>query len=725
MNNMRRPELDEHTENDTLNMENCNQHCRQTPKIEGVDSAKLHTDESANWQYLNAGVILHDRYRVNSVIGQGGFGITYDGTDLNLDMHIAIKEYFPKHIASRYNIYSKNVTYSSENVSLYEHGMRNFLKEARNMAKFTGQENFVCVSDYFSENGTAYIIMEYVPGKNLKNFLEEHGLLTLDEVMRIINPVMNAVEVIHERNMIHRDISPSNIMILPDGKVKLLDFGAVREVSAETQSLSTMSSVYKYGYSPIEQQTRDMKQGTYSDVYALCATIYKMLTGITPPSPFARLSGEEILLPPSQVGVQISSSQEETLMEGLAIYGNDRIQTVGELRNGLFSAHSTYALKSELAHKFPLKRIVFIMFFVSACILAVVQIIKAVNTKKKEVFNDYEMSDEQTDIPSDAIAFNGHSYYLYVPDSGTWDRVLRNCAANGGYPAVINNKEENEFLFKYMKGMGIESAFIGYTDIDEEGTWKWVYGKESDFQDWGTNARGQQQPNHENRNEDWALFDTRMLNGHWNDSEYGRSTFAFFCEWDTSTSPSIDETSSETMTNEENSISKEKDGTIKAQKEVEEENSSHIPFKFPDGTVEYRGHHYFIYNDNRGSWENAAERCVARGGYMAVINDSEENEFLYKYMLSMDFDGAFFGLVRDDSKNWRYLGGDTSDFEDWGENSKGIKEPNDQDGQSKYVSMNIHMNNGHWDDVEYGKQVYTPEGMPYKNLYTYICEWDK
>ena len=584
MNNMRRPELDEHTENDTLNMENCNQHCRQTPKIEGVDSAKLHTDDSANWQYLNAGVILHDRYRVNSVIGQGGFGITYDGTDLNLDMHIAIKEYFPKHIASRYNIYSKNVTYSSENASLYEHGMRNFLKEARNMAKFTGQENFVYVSDYFSENGTAYIIMEYVPGKNLKNFLEEHGLLTLDEVMRIINPVMNAVEVIHERNMIHRDISPSNIMILPDGKVKLLDFGAVREVSAETQSLSTMSSVYKYGYSPIEQQTRDMKQGTYSDVYALCATIYKMLTGITPPSPFARLSGEEILLPPSQVGVQISSSQEETLMEGLAIYGNDRIQTVGELRNGLFSAHSTYALKSELAHKFPLKRIVFIMFFVSACILAVVQIIKAVNTKKKEVFNDYEMSDEQTDIPLDAIAFNGH---------------------------------------------------------------------------------------------------------------------------------------------EEDSISKEKDGTIKAQKEVEEENSSHIPFKFPDGTVEYRGHHYFIYNDNRGSWENAAERCVARGGYMAVINDSEENEFLYKYMLSMDFDGAFFGLVRDDSKNWRYLGGDTSDFEDWGENSKGIKEPNDQDGQSKYASMNIHMNNGHWDDVEYGKQVYTPEGMPYKNLYTYICEWDK
>ncbi len=537
-------------------------------------TVKLDIDDSTIQQYLETGVVLHDRYRINSVIGQGGFGITYDGTDLNLDMHIAIKEYFPKPFASRYNNYSKGVSCSADTVSLYKRGMDNFLKEARNMAKFAGQENFVYVSDYFSENGTAYIIMEFVPGQNLKHYLDNHGRLPITEVLKLTIPVMDALEKIHERDLIHRDISPSNIMILPDGKVKLLDFGAVREMSVETQSLSTMSSVYKYGYSPIEQQTRDMKQGTYSDVYALCATIYKMLTGIIPPSPFARLSGDEILLPPSQVGVTISPSQEETLMEGLAIYGADRIQTIGELRKGLYETYDVADLKTESYHKNKAKSRIFRIVLLFSVVLSIIILSKAINPSNKE-------------------------------------------------------------------------------------------------------------------------------------------------------DPHISETIDEAMTTEEHTSSTEEEATIQKQKaEQEGQDSSKLPFKYPDGAVEYKGHHYYIYNDNRGSWENAAERCVARGGYMAVINDSEENEFLYKYLLSMDFDTAYFGLIRDESKNWRYLGGDTSDFRDWGVNSKGIKEPNDEEGPSKYACINIHMNSGHWDDVEYGKQVYTPEGMPYKNLYTYICEWD-
>ncbi len=702
----------------------------------GTNTVILVNIDPANQQYLEAGVILHGKYRINGVIGQGGFGITYDGTDLNLDMHIAIKEYFPKPIASRYNRHSNDVSCSADTVSLYERGMEYFLKEARNMAKFAGQENFVYVSDYFSENGTAYIIMEFVPGQNLSHYLEEHGRLSITEVITLSIPIMNALEKIHEKQLIHRDISPSNIMILPDGKVKLLDFGAVREISIETQSLSTMSSVYKYGYSPIEQQTRDMKQGPYSDVYALCATIYKMLTGIIPPSPIARLSGDEILLPPSQLGVHISPSQEESLMEGLAIYGADRIQTIGELRSGLCGTYSTSDFKQESPHNNTVKSSVYKLFAAFAVILSVVILINAVKPIKKETSLHSEIIEgqakkssngvEPAEIPSNAVIFNDHSYYLYIPDSGTWDRVLTNCASKGGYPAVINSKEENEFLLKYMKERGEEKAFFGYTDIDEEGVWKWADGKDSDYEDWGVNAGGNQQPDQENKDENWAQLDTQMLNGHWNDSEYGKGTYAYICEWDISPVSSILAPSSEgTTTAEEYSLNKEDDTLLDQNEEQGGSDSSQLPFKYPDGTVEYKGHHYYIYNDNRSSWENAAERCVARGGYMAVINDSEENEFLYKYMISMDFDGAFFGLVRDDSKNWRYLGGDTSDFVDWGVNSKGIKEPNDDDGPSKYASLNIHMNNGHWDDVEYGKQVYTPEGMPYKNLYTYICEWNK
>ena len=566
---MRRQESDGNIENIRKNEEKTDQQDRQVRRSEGKETVIVNNN-SEYQEYLDTGVILKGKYRINGVIGKGGFGITYDGTDLNLDMHVAIKEYFPRSIASRNGAYSKNVTYRSDTALLYEQGLKNFLNEARNMAKFTGQENFVYVFDYFSENNTAYIIMEFVPGQNLKHFLEKDRRLSIGEVKRIMLPVMNAVEMIHSKHLIHRDISPSNIMLVPDGKVKLLDFGAAREVSFETQYMSTMSSVYKYGYSPIEQQTRDMKQGTYSDVYALSATIYRMLTGIVPPSPFARLSGSETLLLPSQMGVDLSTLQEETLMDGLAIYGQDRIQTVGELKKDLFGIYDTPIAERESGRRRSGK-----------------PVLQRPVLKGKHI------------IIGCLVCF-----FIIVP-------------------LII----------------GVTAYLIHF--------------------------RAPALPGIQNQNINNAAADS-----------------------------------------------------------TEEENDR-ILYEYPQGTVEYKGHHYYIYNDSASSWENAAERCVVRGGYLAVINDSKENEYLYKYMLSMGFDVAFFGLVRDKLGNWGYLGGDTSDYRNWGVNSKGISQPNDPDGPSQYAAMSIYMKNGHWGDVEYGKRVFTPDGVPYKNRYTYICEWDR
>ena len=292
-------------------------------------------DGSDNSFYLEPGTILHAQYRINSVIGQGGFGITYDGTDLKLDMHVAIKEYFPNPMANRQTTVSLEVTCNAGTKGLYEKGMKNFLDEAKNMAKYAGEENFVSVHDYFAENNTAYIVMEFVEGQNLKQYMQRYGRLPIETAMVIIMPVMNALEKIHSRGMIHRDISPSNIMILPDGRVRLLDFGAAKEVSLETANMTTMSSVFKYGYSPIEQLTHGMKQGPYTDIYALCATIYEMLTGTTPPSPFQRAYEGQALIPPSALGVKISPVQEAALVKGLEVNGADRIQTISELRDGL------------------------------------------------------------------------------------------------------------------------------------------------------------------------------------------------------------------------------------------------------------------------------------------------------------------------------------------------------------------------------------------------------
>ena len=149
------------------------------------------SDGESNPIYLRPGTVLRMKYRINGVIGQGGFGITYDGTDIKLNMHVAIKEYFPNTMANRHATISLDVSCSDNTRGLYEQGMKNFLKEAQNMAKYAGEDNFVAVHDFFPENNTAYIIMEFVEGQNLKQYLQQHGRLTMNETMPIILPVMN------------------------------------------------------------------------------------------------------------------------------------------------------------------------------------------------------------------------------------------------------------------------------------------------------------------------------------------------------------------------------------------------------------------------------------------------------------------------------------------------------------------------------------------------------
>ena len=146
----------------------------------------------------------------------------------------------------------------------------------------------------------------------------------------------------------------------------------------------------------------------------------------------------------------------------------------------------------------------------------------------------------------------------------------------------------------------------------------------------------------------------------------------------------------------------------------------------PENALSYRGHHYYIYNDVKTNWETAASNCRDRGGYMAVINDEEENETLYKYMTAMGYDQAFFGLIYSNTNDdWVYLDGDTSDFRDWGYNSEGVAEPNNAEGWEYHVEIDANMQDGHWNDAKFGTKTYTPDGDAYKNLYTYICEWDR
>ena len=148
-------------------------------------------------------------------------------------------------------------------------------------------------------------------------------------------------------------------------------------------------------------------------------------------------------------------------------------------------------------------------------------------------------------------------------------------------------------------------------------------------------------------------------------------------------------------------------------------------FIIPSGALSYNGHHYYIYEDVRGSWYDAMDACTDREGYLAVINDWEENEALYNYMINRGFDQAYFGITDEDNEGeWVYKRGDESTFTDWGTNSVGTVEPNNADGGESHAMLDVNMHNGHWNDAQYGRKIYTPDGESYKDRYAYICEWD-
>ena len=286
--------------------------------------------------------IVSGKYLVGRVLGEGGFGITYIGFDLNLELRVAIKEYFPSGMVTRQVTGdTRSVTpFTGEAGEQYKKGLERFVGEAKILAKFYALPGIVSVKDYFRENGTAYIVMEYVDGVTLKQTLKNRGgRLPVEETLSIVTPVMDSLAQVHEAGLIHRDISPDNIMLTERG-AKLIDFGAAREyASAEDRSRSV---IFKMGYAPYEQYQSRGEQGPWTDVYALCATIYKCITGETPPEALERI-GEDTLLAPSRFGISILPQVEAALLKGLAVMKKDRYQEIPQLARALRGASEPYA----------------------------------------------------------------------------------------------------------------------------------------------------------------------------------------------------------------------------------------------------------------------------------------------------------------------------------------------------------------------------------------------
>ena len=285
---------------------------------------------------LAPGRILAGRYILGRVLGQGGFGITYLAWDARDKVRVAIKEFFPDSLVMRQPDTTRVALLTGDREENFRFGKEQFLAEAKTLAQFVDNPNIVSVYSYFEENGTAYFAMEYVEGESLKSYLKEkEGRLSWEETVQLLVPVMDALQAVHDKGIIHRDVKPDNIFITKDGHTKLLDFGSARySLGDRSRSLDVVLTA---GYAPKEQYARHSRQGPYTDVYSLAACFYACITGIVPTESVERTEDDDLPLPSAR-GAKLPAYAEDAILKGLSIKAENRWQTMADFKANLLSA---------------------------------------------------------------------------------------------------------------------------------------------------------------------------------------------------------------------------------------------------------------------------------------------------------------------------------------------------------------------------------------------------
>jgi len=284
--------------------------------------------------HLYAGVTLSGRYIIGTVTGFGGFGTIYKAWDSQLSTIVAIKEFYPAGLVSRVPGTKEVVIFSGDKKDSYLQAKQRFLSEARNLAMFNKNPSIVNVYNFFEENNTAYIVMEYLDGVSLRDYMaNKGGKLPVDEALEIVRHVMDALIAIHAKGIIHRDIHPGNIFITANNRIKLLDFGAARLSTGEDEA--TLTVVVTQGYASPEQYRTKSKQGPYTDIYGLGATLYKMITGVVPEEALDRQVKDK-QKKPSEMGADVSENLNKAIMKAMALKAEIRFQNVAAFRDAVF-----------------------------------------------------------------------------------------------------------------------------------------------------------------------------------------------------------------------------------------------------------------------------------------------------------------------------------------------------------------------------------------------------
>lgn len=402
---------------------------------------------------LYAGTVLQNRYIVGEVLGFGGFGITYKAYDTKLERVIAIKEYYPSGLVYRTPGTKDVVVFKGKRFKDYANGLTRFLDEARNATKFINNPNIIDIMEFFEENGTAYFVMELLVGLPLDKFLAQcGGKLDPNAAITIVSSVGLALQDIHKEGYIHRDIAPDNIYICDNGKVKLFDFGAARFSAEEDKNLTV---VLKPGYAPVEQYETVNKQGPWTDVYALGATLYRMVTGIKPDESTNRKTAD-IVEQPYTLDPEISVNLSNAIMRAMAIEKHLRYQTVKEFVDAIKSEKKVISVEAVKKRR---KTFRWVGIAGSLAIIATGALI---------FYHNWNNQKEEATLPDAEIDF----WYIAEPDT---EKGMEQVVADfvEMYPNVTINtyvfseEEYSEELAKAMKEDRLPAIFE-CTGLDEK-----------------------------------------------------------------------------------------------------------------------------------------------------------------------------------------------------------------------------------------------------------------
>lgn len=414
--------------------------------------------------YLHPGTCLVERYILGEAVGAGGFGIIYKAWDTKLETVVAVKEFFAGRLMTR-AVGEREVIVNKKSQSEFEYRKTRFLSEARNMAKFGTHRNIPNVFEFFEDNGTAYIVMELLHGEGLNTYLQENGgKVDREFAVLIANEVGNALTSLHAKGIIHRDVAPDNIFICSDKelRIKLLDLGAAK--LADTAD-DVIDIILKPGYSPVEQYDNSKGIGPWTDIYALGATLYVMLTGVKPDESTNRKIGDTVV-PPHELDKSIPENLSNAIMKAMAVEKHMRFKTVADFLRAINGAKKVTTLAKEKKRR-KRRRFSGIAAAVLAVALVATGVFRTYNSKKEEQllhdaaisvwFSVSASSTEEEAVNSIVADFTGKFPNVEIsvraiPES-EYASEMRRAADNGALPTLFESTQLPDELLSRANGV--------------------------------------------------------------------------------------------------------------------------------------------------------------------------------------------------------------------------------------------------------------------------------